>query len=149
MKKIVYSDLYEFNFLSDIVIAPDGKHAVFIKSNASEEKNGYTSELWLMDLPGGAHRRLTTGGDERGAFWLDERTVAFSTGRDKKPEQKSAVWFKIAIDGGEAEKFLEIEDKISSIKPLGGGKYAVVSSQYCEGKTEEEPNRALESAVSI
>lgn len=144
MKKVVYSDLYEFNFLSDIVIAPDGKHAVFTKSNASEEKNGYTSELWLMDLPGGEHRRLTAGDDERGAFWLDERTVAFATGRGKKPEQKSSVWFKIAIDGGEAEKFLEIEERISTVKPLGNGKYAVVSSQYCEGKPEEEPNRALE-----
>lgn len=144
MKRVVYSDLYAFNFLSNVVIAPDGKHAVFVKSNASEEKNGYTSELWLMDLPGGAHRRLTTGGDERGAFWLDERTVAFSTGRGRKPEQKGSIWYKIAIDGGEAEPFLEIEDKISNIMPLGGGRYAVVSPQNCEGKPEEQPNRALE-----
>lgn len=144
MNRVVYSDLYAFNFLSNVVIAPDGKHAVFVKSNASEEKNGYTSELWLMDLPGGAHRRLTTGGDERGTFWLDERTVAFSTGRGRKPDQKSSIWYKIAIDGGEAEPFLEIEDKISNIMPLGGGRYAVVSPQNCEGKPEEQPNRALE-----
>lgn len=144
MKKIVYSDLYAFNFLSNVVIAPDGKHAVFTKCNASEEKNGYTSELWLMDLPGGEHRRLTTGGDERGAFWLDERTVAFSTGRGRTPEQKGSIWFKIAIDGGEAECFLQIEEKVSNIMPLGGGRYAVVSSRNCEGKPEEQPNRALE-----
>lgn len=144
MKKIVYSDLYAFNFLSNVVIAPDGKHAVFTKSNASEEKNGYTSELWLMDLPGGEHRRLTTGGDERGAFWLDERTVAFSTGRGRTPEQKGSIWFKIAIDGGEAECFLQIEEKVSNIMPLGGGRYAVVSSRNCEGKPEEQPNCALE-----
>ncbi len=142
--KVEYRDLYAFNFLSDIVVSPDQKHAVFTKSNANEDKNGYTSELWLMDLPEGKHRRLTTGGDERGAFWLDEKTVAFSTGRDKNPDKKVSQWFKIAIDGGEAEKFLEIEDRISTIKPLGGGKYVVVSPQNCEGKPEEQPNRALE-----
>ncbi len=100
MKNVVYNDLYEFNFLSDVVISPDGAHAVFTKSNAKEDKNGYVSELWLMDTATGAHKRLTTGGDERGAFWLDNNTVAFSTGRDKNPDKKCSTWFKIAIDGG-------------------------------------------------
>lgn len=144
MKNVVYSDLYAFNFLSDVVISPDGAHAVFTKSNAKEDKNGYVSELWLMDLATGAYKRLTNGGDERGAFWLDDRTVAFSTGRAKNPEKKCSTWFKIAIDGGEAERYLEIEEKISSIKVLGEGKYLVVSPQNCEGKPEEKPNQALE-----
>lgn len=144
MKNVVYNDLYAFNFLSDVVMAPDGAHAVFVKTNAGEEKNGYVSELWLMDMADGSYRRLTNGGDERAPFWLDARTVAFSTGRGKNPEKKSAIWFKIAIDGGEAEKFLEIEDKVSSIKVIGEGKYAVVSSQNCEGKPEEQTNRAME-----
>jgi len=144
MKNVVYNDLYQFNFLSDVVISPDGAHAVFTKSNAKEDKNGYVSELWLMDTATGAHKRLTTGGDERSAFWLDNSTVAFSTGRDKNPDKKCATWFKIAIDGGEAEKYLEIEEKISSIKVLGEDKYLVVSSQNCEGKPEEKPNQALE-----
>ncbi len=144
MKNVVYNDLYAFNFLSDVVISPDGAHAVFTKSNAKEDKNGYVSELWLMDVATGEHKRLTTGGDERGAFWLDEKTVAFSTGRDKNPDKKCSQWFRIAIDGGEAEKYLEIEDRISSVKPLGDGKYLVVSPQNCEGKPEEKPNEALE-----
>ena len=144
MKNVIYEDLYSFRFPSDAVISPDGAHAVFVLSRADEKKNGYCSELWLMDMTTGEHRRLTNGGDERGPFWLDARTVAFSTGRDKEPEKKSAQWFKISIDGGEAEKFLEIEDKISSLKPIGNGKYIVLSSQNCEGKPEEQPNRALE-----
>ena len=149
MNKIVFNDLYQFNYLSDVVLSPDGAHAVFTKTNTVEDKNGYTSELWIIDTASGAYKRLTTGGDERSAFWLDNSTVVFSTGRDKNPDKKSSVWFRIAIDGGEAEKYLEIEEKISSIKVLGGGKYLVTSSQNCEGKPEEKPNLILFSSSSV
>ena len=84
MEKVVYQDLYQFNFLSDPVIAPDGAHAIFAKHNAVEKTNGYTSEVWIIDLQTGQYHPLTTGGDERGAFWLDADTVAFVTGRGKK-----------------------------------------------------------------
>jgi dipeptidyl aminopeptidase/acylaminoacyl peptidase len=144
MKNVAYSDIYQFNFLSDISCSPDGAWATFTKSGASEEKNGYTSEIWLMNTATGEHKKLTAGGDERGAFWLDARTVAFSTGRGKDPEKKTSQWFRISVDGGEAEKFLEIDERITAIKPLDDGKYLVMSPQNCEGKPEEKPDQALE-----
>ena len=127
MNKVEYSDLYRFNFLSDVVFSPDGAHAVFAKHHADEEKNGYKSELWLLNCADDSVRRLTTGGDERGAFWLDASTVVFSTGREKKPEQQGSRWYKIRIDGGEAELFMETEEKVSAIKPIGNDKYMVLS----------------------
>jgi len=144
MEKIVYRDLYQFHFLSDVVYSPDGTHAVFTKSNASEEKNGYTSELWLLDPVTGDHRRLTNGGGERRAFWLDDRTVAFSANREKDGDKKSSLWYKIAIDGGEAEKFLEIPEKVSTIKSLDEGRWVIVASRACEGEAEKQENRAEE-----
>lgn len=142
MNKVEYSDLYRFHFLSDVVYAPDGAHAVFSVHQADEEKNGYKSELWLLNCADDSVRRLTAGGDEKGAFWLDESTVVFSTAREKKPEQKGSRWYRICIDGGEAEFFLETEEKVSSIKPIGSNKYLVLSSQPMNGKTEEKPNEA-------
>ena len=61
MNTVQYTDLYQFNFLSDVQFSPDGAHAIFTRSNASEEKNGYTSELWLRNTASGDYRRLTTG----------------------------------------------------------------------------------------
>ena len=37
LNKVVYHDLYQFQFLSNVVFAPDGTHAIFTKSNASEK----------------------------------------------------------------------------------------------------------------
>ena len=144
MEKVVYSDLYKFNFLSDVAASPDGKHVIFTKTVASEDKNGYASEIWIMDVATGAYKKLTNGGEERGGFWLDDRTVVFSGNRDKNADRKKASWMKIAIDGGEAEKWMEIEEKIGAIKILGDGKYVVTSSKNCEGKPEEKENCAQE-----
>lgn len=152
MNTVQYTDLYQFNFLSDIQFSPDGAHAIFTKSNASEAKNGYVSELWLLNTADGTYRRLTTGGEERGAFWLDENTVAFVSDREKKgkdaagkkPEKKT-TWYKISIDGGEAEKFLQIDEKIAGIKVLGEGKYLVVSPQKC-GEASEKDEKSANTA---
>ena len=144
MEKIVYQDLYQFHFLSDVVFSPDGAHAVFTKSVADEKKNGYCSELWLLDPATGDHRRLTNGGGERGAFWLDDKTVVFSANREKDSEKKTSLWYKIAIDGGEAEKFLEIPEKASNLKSLGGGKWVLVANRPCEEKPEEKTDCAVE-----
>ena len=144
MNKVEYSDLYRFSFLSDVLFAPDGAHAVFSKHHADEEKNGYKSELWLLNCADDSFRRLTTGGDEKGAFWLDESTVVFSAAREKKPDKKGSRWYRIRIDGGEAEFFFETEEKVSSIKPIGSDKYLALSSQPMGGKPEEKPNEAVQ-----
>ena len=144
MKKIVYQDLYAFQFLSDVVIAPDGAHAVFVKTWADEENNGYASDLWLLDLQTNACHRLTVSADAKNPFWLDAKTVVFGTKRDKKPEKKSTVWYQIAIDGGEAVPFLEIPEKVTSLKRLHDGAYAAVVSKPCEEGEEEKPNAARE-----
>ncbi|MBQ4088286.1 MAG: S9 family peptidase, partial [Clostridia bacterium] len=144
MEKVVYSDLYKFNFLSDVVASPDGKKVIFTKTVASEEKNGYASEIWILDVASGEYKKLTNGGEERGGFWLDEKTVVFSGNRDKNADWKKASWMKISIDGGEAEMWMEIDDKIGMIKVIGGGKYLVTSSKNCEGEPEKKENCAQE-----
>lgn len=147
MEKVVYSDLYKFNFLSDAAISPDGRKAIFTRTAASEEKNGYVSEIWLLDVETGAYKKLTNGGEERGGFWLDDGTVVFGGNRESKsdkPAKKKSMWYKISIDGGEAEKWMEIDEKIGMIKPLGNGRYVATSSKNCDGTPEEKPNRAQE-----
>lgn len=144
MEPVKYTDLYQFHFLSDIRFSPDGAFAVFARGYASEEKNGYKSEVWLMDIADSSLRKLTTGGEERAPFWLDEKTVIFVADREKKngkpaqEKKKKSIWYKIRIDGGEAEKYLEIEEKITGLKVLDEGRFLVTSPQKCVEEPEEE-----------
>lgn len=144
MKKIEYHDLYRFHWPSDVRFAPDGQHAVFVRTDASEEKNGYVSDLWLIKLPEGHVRRLTSGGDAREAFWLDARTVAFSTNRGHEDGEKVSVWYRISIDGGEASPFMKIPGRVSAIQPLGGDRFALVAMVRMDREPEEHPFESLE-----
>lgn len=139
MENVKYQDLYAFHFLSDVQFSPDGACAIFTETKADEEKNGYLSDLWLLDAVTGTCRQLTCGGEVKNPFWMDQRTVAFMADREKK-----AAFYQISIDGGEAVKFLEIEERVSSIRPLGAEKYLFLSPQKCEGEPEKKENCAQE-----
>ena len=90
MEKITYEDLYAFRFLSDLKASPDGKYLLFTETRAAEEAPYYRSGLWLVEPETQKVRPLTSGVDEKGAFWLDEDTVVFRSARDQeKGEQKS------------------------------------------------------------
>ena len=142
MEQITYQDLYRFHFLSDLLISPDGNHAIFTDNRPNREKNGYDSDLWLMELPAGTYRPLTRGGDAKGAFWLDDASVVFRAKRDK--DGKETQWYRISIDGGEAEPFLSREEKVTTLLPLQDGGYAALLSRRCEGEEEEQPHTAKE-----
>lgn len=146
MEKVVYSDLYKFNFLSDVVLSPDGSRAVFTKTNADKAQNGYKSELWLLDVASGAVKRLTAGGGERGAFWLDNETVIFSANREKQTQEgkKRSLWYRISVNGGEAEKFLDIPEKVTAIKRVSDTLWALVVNKSAVETPAEEKNRAKE-----
>ena len=143
MKPITYEDLYEFNFLSDPRLAPDGKHAIFTRQRADKEKNGYTSDIWLLDMNTKEYRPLTTGGGERGAFWLDNETVAFVANRGKKSEKPQTTWYTISIKGGEAGSWLTVPEQAGGLKLIDKDTYLYTTVRQAEGEEEKQENKAV------
>ena len=144
MKKVAYEDIYEFNFLSDVSYAPDGKHALFIKQNACKEKNGYKSYIWLLDTESGETKPLTFGGEERSAKWLDNETIMFTSPRGGKGKGVKTDYFKLSLTGGEAEPFFSIPEKAVSAEPLSCGKFLLNIVKHCEGKEEKADDEAMD-----
>lgn len=144
MKKISSHDLYDFNFVSDIVASPDGKHIVFSRHKAVETKNGYESFLWLMDLSDNSSRQLTTGGAERGAKWLDDNTVMFTAPRGEKSKSPKTDFYKIGLNGGEGMPLFSINERIASLEPVSGDTFVGMMIKHSEGAEEEESEQALD-----
>ncbi|MBE6994267.1 MAG: S9 family peptidase [Ruminococcaceae bacterium] len=145
MKKVTYSDLYEFNFLSDVSYSPDGKHALFAKHNACEKTNGYKSYIWLLDAETGETKQLTFGGAERGAKWLDNESILFTANRSgEKSKKPRTEYYKLTLTGGEAQPLFTIPERAVSCEPMGDGKYLLAIVKHCEGKEEKADDEAMD-----
>lgn len=136
--QVICEDLYQFRFLSDLKVAPDGRHAVFTVAQAKEEENGYTQGLWLMELPDGKARPLTAGKDEKAAFWLDAETIVFSSGRGGSQGGSQSAWYQIRPFGGEAEPYLNLDGKVQSLKRLADGRFLIVENRTAQEEPDEE-----------
>mgnify|MGYP005787901263 FL=1 len=84
-------DLYEFQFLSEASLSPDGRYAAYVVTQADKEKNGYNSAIWMYDLETGKNRRMAERGGAKGILWLDEKSFLFASDRGEAPDKEAAV----------------------------------------------------------
>ena len=132
MEKLELEDFYQYQYLSDVQYAPDGKKAAFIVKNANLDDNGYDSSLWLWDDTG--VRRLTSQGRVQQYLWEDDNHIVFSaTGRgDTVPKYHTATFFyRISVSGGEAEKCRELPLKIMELNRFAQDVYLIKARTDC------------------
>src|SRR5262250_610657 len=98
-------DLTRIRFLSDPQIAPDGRTVAFVVTTLSEEKDEYLSNIWLVDVAGGAPRRFTAGPrrDTAPRWSPDGTRLAFVSERalSERAAQRKAQLYVMPADGGE------------------------------------------------
>ncbi len=98
-------------------------------SQAKKEKNCYKSRLYL--LKGGRVRALTGGGKECSFCYLDQTRILFAGDREGKKEPSlTSRFYKIALDGGEADLPLNVPIPVSQVFPLKNGDLLVVGSTF-------------------
>ena len=123
MKPIAVEDVLKFKYLSEISFSPEGTSACLVVTEADMKKNGYKSYLYL--LRDGKFTRLTSGGKERSFKYLDEKTIIFPGNRedeeDKKDMDIASRWYRIRLDGGEAQLAFTFPIPVSKLIPLENG----------------------------
>ncbi len=132
MRPIAVDDVLKFKYLSEITISPEGGTACLAVTEADLKNNGYKSYLYLYR--GGKFTKLTTGGKERSFQYLDEKTILFPGNREeekgaegKEPDLTSR-WYRISLDGGEAELAYTFPIPVSKVITLDGGDLILVGS---------------------
>lgn len=86
-------DLYEFRFVSEASLSPDGTMAVCVVNQASKEDNTYHSSIWSVDLETKEKRLLASRGEAKKPVWLDSGRILFTSSRDREdtdPERTEA-----------------------------------------------------------
>ena len=62
-RPITEKDLWDFVWIGDMDISPDGSHVAFVRVTVNEKKEGYNTSIWLVPINGGEEPRQLTQGD--------------------------------------------------------------------------------------
>ena len=123
-------DLYEFRFVSEASLSPDGTMVVCVVNQASKEDNTYHSSIWSVDLETKEKRLLASRGEAKKPVWLDSERILFASSRDKedndqKEKKPETRYYEISIHGGEATPFMTVPLKADGIRFMGDGLWLV------------------------
>src|SRR5579864_9210521 len=69
-RSITEKDIFQFNWIGDPQISPDGSRVAFVKVTVDEKKTGYDTAIWSVSTRGDEQpRRITDGKHDSGPRW--------------------------------------------------------------------------------
>lgn len=159
MNKVNIEDFIAYNYLGNLKISPDEKHAIFTHITGNKEKDNYPANIWILNLEDASTHPLTSGDAERSYIWWDEETIVFSGCREATLKEKIAdhetwtILYKLNIHGGEAQEWLRLPMSIASFEKVNDTTMIISASTSCNHKnfyecTNEEEKKAFKQEVS-
>jgi dipeptidyl aminopeptidase/acylaminoacyl peptidase len=112
---IAAEDLYQFELISQVRLAPDGQTVVYCLSRVDRKTEKKYMNLWIIPANGGQPSQFTYGDQsDSSPRWSPEgREIAFLSNREDK--EKPAQIYVISLMGGEARKLATIKGEIGSL----------------------------------
>ncbi len=136
-RNITETDLYQFHWIGDTQMAPDGSRVVFVRVEVAMDHKSYATSLWLLDLSdsGSVPRRLTAGPHDSQPRWSpDSKTIAFARAIEKDGKTGKPQIYLLSLAGGEAESITDLPEGAGDPHWSPDGKHLLITS----GTTPEE-----------
>ena len=127
-RPITETDLFQFTWIGDPQVSPDGSRVVFVRVNVNAKKDGYDSALFVAATSGDEQpRRLTAGPRDSSPQWSpDGSSLAFVRGLEQDGKRLPPQLFLLSMRGGEPLQLTDLpkgaaSPKCSASSPPGKG----------------------------
>ena len=134
-RNISERDLFNFNWIADPQVAPDGSRVAFVKVTVNEKRDGYNTSIWVVSTGNGETRQLTSGTRDSSPRWSpDGKYLVFVRVPEKDGRPDQPQLFMLSMDGGEAWQFTSLPRGAAGPQWSPDGK----TISFANGATAEE-----------
>ena len=103
-------DLFDFVWIGNPQISPEGARVVYVRVVVNEKKEGYNTSLWMVPTAGNeAPRQLTNGPHDGGERWSpDGKFLVFTRAIEKDGKPQPPQLCLLPMAGGDAFVFTDL-----------------------------------------
>src|SRR5215216_6918621 len=105
-RNLTEKDLFNFVWIGDPQVAPDGSRVAFVRVTVNEKKDGYSTAIWTVQTANGETRQLTNGPRDTTPRWSpDGKYLVFVRAPEVSGRVEPGQLFMLAMAGGEPFQF--------------------------------------------